>query len=217
MTPQYVLRKSLCRPPFCAGPQQYHDKPLADWPAPAVETWRQTAENYIENMDYATEYGEPGYDNPKRGILFSDWNYFPKGVGDLLEKQGFAIEWEDEWCRCDGCQKALRCSPDSYSWQKSYIESDCNRYCFDCMDADDIAEYIDNPHRAVPGGVDLLKLGFVEIECGFESGWHPGQNDNPEKITADLKGAGYSDIIFQISESSQFYIGFCVWTQGVWE
>jgi hypothetical protein len=200
MTPEYILRKSLCRKPWCAN------KP----------GWEKTAQSHIENMEYAGEYAEPGYDNPKKGILFSDWNYFPAKVTDLLEQYGYSIEWEDEWTTCDGCRKALRSSPDSYSWQPSYIEDaeKGNRYCLDCVEEHAFKQYEDNPRRAVNLDIDLSKFGYIKIEpdkASYESGWHPGQNDDPKEIYARLKMEGHERILFQIDHQSQFYITFCVW------
>ncbi len=97
MTPEYILRKSLCRPPFCG---------------PYDESARI---NEIENVGLAGEYGEPGYSNPKRGILFANWNKFCCEVTDLLERAGYEIERSDEWTTCGNCGVALRTSPDRYS------------------------------------------------------------------------------------------------------
>jgi hypothetical protein len=213
MTPQFILRASLCRTPFCAGPYELRDTPLADWPIAARESYLGQADNMIECMDYCDGYAEPGYNDPPRGILFANWNYFYREIGDILERAGYAIEWEDEWTRCGGCKKALRTSPDSYSWQPSFITTEDDCYCVECLTTEDIdATFQNDPCRAVNlAGVDMTAHGYVEIQCGFESGGFPGQNDNPQAIYDDLVSRGYRDIVFQVNEQSQFYIGFCVW------
>jgi len=91
----------------------------------------------IENLGYAKEYAEPGYTDPERGILFANWNYFPRGVDSILEQYGFEIEWSDEWHRCDDCGKAVRHQPDSWSWQPYYqLLNECEVVCGDCLKAD---------------------------------------------------------------------------------
>ena len=81
MTPEYILRKSLCREPHCAS----------------EKNWQTIAISEIENMQYAPAYAERGYSNPKRCILFADWNYFSSKVCSILEAYGYACEWSDEW------------------------------------------------------------------------------------------------------------------------
>ncbi len=122
MTPEYIMRKSLCREPHCASGD-----------------WKSMAKNHIENLEYCREYIEPGYDNPKKAILLSNWNYFPSDLCDILERYGYDIEWQDEWTRCDGCNKAMRTSSDSYDWQPSYIQNNETGECFciECLSEDD--------------------------------------------------------------------------------
>lgn len=212
MTPQYIMRKSLCRTPHCSGPYELRDTPLSEWPQAARDAVVSSAESEIECLDYATEYAERGYDQPRKGILFANWNHFPRGLGDLLEEYGYSIEWSDEWTTCENCGNAYRISPDSYSWQPSGLTNSDRCVCVDCIDADDLADLENDPGRAVNvNGLDLKTFGYVEIECGFESGWHPGQNDNPVEIAKGLLKQGYKNILFQVSDTSQFSIGFCVW------
>lgn len=213
MTPQYILRASLCRAPSCAGPHELRDTPLNEWPAPALAAWRHSAGNYIENLDYSHEYAEPGYTNPRKSILFSNWNLFPRKVCDLLESAGYSLEWEDEWTRCDQCGKALRTSPDSYQWQPSFVADESGYCCVDCLGGDDefLSDYLDNHKRAVNiTGLDLAKFGYHEIQCGFSVGWSTC-SDNPEQIMESVRARGYRNVLFQISDQSQFECGFCVW------
>jgi hypothetical protein len=124
MTPEYILRKSLCR---------------ATWNESYTLESRLSE---IENMGYAAEYAERGYSNPSKGILFANWNYFSNDVFRLLESYGFECEWSDEWSTCSDCGKAFRTSPDSYGWQPSYFwASDCEMVCVDCLN---VEEYLLN-------------------------------------------------------------------------
>ena len=184
---------------------------LADYRAQLV----RTATSDLENMQWSQGYAEPGYDDPKRGILFSNWNHFPRGVDDLLEKAGYAIEWEDEWSTCHGCGKAVRESPNCYSWQPSYIVMhDCERLCLECVDWAEYLESIeDNPRVACMACCDPEEHGYRRLsDAGeYESGFHAGQTDDPVKILAQLKSQGKTGIVFRVSETSQFYIRFEVY------
>ena len=193
MTPEYILRKSLGRKAHCS------------------EANVETRASYIENLGWASEYGEPGYTDPSKGILFGNWNYFAPEVTELLEKYGYAIEWEDEWTTCE-CGKALRTSPDSYGWQPSYFESEDGYCCIDCIDMPAYLETLeDNPKRALNDHVDPAKYGYVQLEDGFENGWHPGQNDNPKDIYQRLHAAGHKHLLFNIDGVGQFDISFSIW------
>jgi len=195
MTPEYILRKSLNLKPHCS-----------ELPA-------EQRAHYIENTGYSAEYAEPGYDTPKRGILFNNWNFFPSRVTDLLEKYGFAIEWEDEWSTCQDCGKAVRTSPDSYGWQPSYfILNECELFCRDCAPMDEYLESLeDNPRRALNDHINPANYGYIKLEGEFENGFHPGQNDNPKDIYARLHAQGHKRLLFNIDSVGQFDMQFSIW------
>ena len=226
MTPQYILSKSLCRKPHCAGPYELRDVPLKDWPADKRESYLRSAQSEIETMDYASGYGEPGYSDPDKAILFANWNYFSREVTDLLERAGYAIEWSDEWTiNYDGNMKAYRTQPDSYGWQSSIIYLDDGRTVSadeiesgDCVD-----EYIDyllnDADRCDTFNIDWTKHGFTKLnEDSYESGFHPGQNDKPTDI---LKAAQKShpdhNFIFSLDSKGQFDARFSIWARPVSE
>lgn len=212
MTPQYILRKSLCRAPSCNGPYELRNVPFAEWPATTRAAAIRSAENEIENMQSATQWAEgTGNDQPRKAILIANWNHLPRGIDSLLESYGYSIEWNDTVTECDGCYKLLQTTADSCFWQPAYITTGDGCYCIECLTAEDIESLENDPDRAVNiAGIDLTAYGYVEIQCGFESGWHPGQNDDPKAIYEALKGQ-HPRLLFQVSDQSQFYIGFCVW------
>lgn len=227
MTPEYILRKSLCRQPHCFSAhvvgKGYVNR--GDDPATREEYLRQyhrTAESEIENMQYAADYAEPGYSTPEKGILFANWNRFPSKATDLLERAGYAIEWSDEWSLCDDCGKAVRTSPDSYSWSNSYaIVGECSIVCLDCL-ADNPSDYLEELSgnenscltESLARRIDLTDYGYRRFnDDEYESGWHPGQTDDPKAIAKQLRSQGIDDFIFVQTEQSQFYIKFAVYVK----
>lgn len=182
-----------------------------------AEYFRQahrSAEFEFENMGVAEAYAERGYTDPKRGILFANWNHFPPKVTDLLERMGYAIEWSDEWSTCDDCGKAVRTSPDSYGWRASfYLANECEIICHECVTSDPdvyVEAHLNNTSKALTIDVDLAALGFERINADhFENGLHPGQNDDPKTIAKNVP-AGY-DFVFAIPSVGQFDINFDLW------
>lgn len=215
MTPEYILRKSLCRLPHCAGPYELRDTPLKDWPANAYVAYIQSAESQLEAIQYANGYSEPGYDQPKHGVLLGNWNYFSPKATDLLEKMGYAIEWEDEWETCDSCYKCFRISPDCYFWQPSGYVGSNGSYCYECNPLDEEIledEYENRPTRAVNlRGADLTKFGYRQIQDGFEAGLREGSYDDPKKIYEKLRAEGHKRLVFVIDGVDQFDTSFSVW------
>lgn len=141
LTPQYILRKSLCRPAHCFSSwiqgKGYIGTPETD--ATYNKQRRRSAESEIENLGYAPSYAEPGYDQPLCGVLMANWNVFPSKVTDILERAGYSIEWWDEWTTCDDCGRALRTQPDGHGWTPSYEDGggDCSTLCFKCSGKDE--------------------------------------------------------------------------------
>lgn len=205
MTPEYIIRKSACRPPHCdsSTPER-----LAD---------RQESE--LENMNWSREYAERGYTQPSKGILFANWNVFSKDLDGLLERYGYSVEWSDEWSTCADCGKAVRTSEDSYQWQPYYVMmQDCELICLDCVNWADYLESIeDKASKAVFSACNPAEYGYelVSQPHEYENGFHVGQNDKPADILKRLHAQGKRGIVFRIPETSQFYITFETWQRIV--
>lgn len=120
-----------------------NDGSREDWRADYLRQLERDVQSEIENMGYASAYAESGYDTPKRGILFANWNRFPRGFDSVLERAGYAVEWSDEWTTCEDCGKAYRTSPDSYGWtpagqyREDLSAELCNACYADAKPADD--------------------------------------------------------------------------------
>ena len=182
----------------------------------------RTATSEVENLGYASAYAEPGYDQPSKGIVFANWNPLPRGLDTILEKAGYAVEWSDEWTTCEDCQRAIRTSPDSYSWSSSYhCDDNGTILCMDCL-ADNPSDYLETLSgntsacltESLARQIGLTDHGYrLFNDTEYENGWHPGQNDDPKAIAEQLKAQGYTDFIFVQTEQSQFYIKFAVYVR----
>lgn len=173
-------------------------------------------------FSFASDYAEPGYDTPDKGIIFGNWNPvcgFDKPKADqkrdpvsklarVLEHVGCELEWEDEWTTCGDCGKAVRTSPDCYSWTPYYrIVNECELVCLDCLDPESYLEEIeDDPAKACPPEWNPEQYGYVKHNGDFETGFHPGQNDDPKAILKAMHAAGLSRVVFRIADKGQFDI-----------
>lgn len=197
----------------------------------AVLLGNTAARNALENTTMVTEgYAEPGYSGDV--VIFGNWNRvggwtgaekpgdkLPEKVSRLLEKAGAEIEWSDEWTTCSSCNRALRTSPDCYSWQRSYAtlgdcEEVCEEVCEDCL-AERAEEYLEslegNDRTAVTiDSIDPEEHGYKKLDMSFEHGLYGGQNDRPDKIATALRERGVTRFIFKIDAVGQFDMRFSV-------
>lgn len=183
----------------------------------------QKALDYLantHNAEYCSYYGEPGYQDPDKGIIFANWNDIPKGLAEWLEKCGYSLEWSDEWYVDHAYSKAYRTSPDSYHWESSImLPQDSCEYITPDDSPDTWIEACQQTSNGQPmaclpswiGEQDIIKSGFKLQNGDLESGFFPGQTDNPVQITADLIKRGAYRVLFQKRENSQFYCRFAVY------
>lgn len=195
--------------------------------------------------DVIVGYAEPGYGSclgdEAPVIVLGNWNpkrfchegeppltpaeSLPARLAESLERLGAEIEWLDEWDSCGECSRAIRTEPDSYSWKRSYLETDNGRVCHDCAieaGEDMLTDYVNDPYRMVTWceANHVEQYGYVKWEPGeprtFENGWHPGQDTDPSKILDEITGK-YPDVevIFFLDESSQFYVTFSAYVRDI--
>lgn len=190
--------------------------------------------NRIEEIQIHTEgYAEPGYDGDV--VATGDWNSvdrydsrlqvrvdllggdLPERLCEAFERIGVEIEWSDEWSTCEDCGKLVRTSGDSYSWQPAYvIMNDCELFCHECAQgfAEEYLQSIEGePDRCCAlDDVDPEDYGYVKHNAeSFETGWHPGQNDDPHKLAKELRSYGIERFLFKLDENSQFYSRWSVY------
>lgn len=175
-------------------------------------------------FQWAEGYADPLADEPEAGVAFGNWNdsrrydpetrestvtdRTPSRVARLLERLGVECEWEDEWTTCAECYRAIRTSPDCYSWTPAYLlANECEPVCEACVESDPepyLLELEGNARSAWTLDIDPEAHGYVRAEDGFETGFHPGQNDDPADVAERLADAGVSRYVFRLDSTGQF-------------
>lgn len=196
--------------------------------------------------DIASDYAEPFYNLTSADgiVVFGDWNNkrtlingewittsktdtLPSRLCDALENIGADIEWCDEWSTCQDCYKALRTSADSYGWTMYGAFWNCGYVCADCLkehlaDFIEDEDFINNASKCLMPMFksDLEALGYVQWEADdphtYESGWHPGQDDNPKDILASIlegKDEDKVQVVFLLDSVGQFDMRFSAYVK----
>jgi hypothetical protein len=178
-------------------------------------------------------YAEPGYGNVAGDdvIATGDWNTcsrwdndkqqsidtdrMPARLGDALERIGVSVEWEDEWTECGSCSKLVRTQPDSYSWTRSYSDTDDGAMCAECLE-NDAASYLESleGNENTANTIDTIhpeNYGYRLVADDLERGFHPGQNASPKVIATSLRKMGIERFLFNIDSQGQFDTEFSCW------
>lgn len=95
------------------------------------------------------------------------------------------------------------CSSGDGIWTQDEVEENLEGY----------AESLENcSHIADKWGIDFTPLGYEKHSGQYESGFHPGQNDDPGTIQDELLKT-YDSVIWSIDNTGQFDIGFSAWVK----
>lgn len=174
-------------------------------------------EEHASYCDCAGTYAERGYDDPERAILFANWNKVPREIQVKLEEAGYSLEWSDEWLQSS--DKAYRTKADCYSWTPYYVLTDDG----EVVGGDEIEEdptwyveeyLLNDPDHCNVFDINLAKLGFKPIDQEFETGWHPGQTDDPHKVFERLQDEMPDhDFVFDLKSQGQFDAHWRVWSR----
>ena len=176
-------------------------------------------------------FAEPGYDDPKSGIVASgNWNSIskwdevqhtsvaiddsPKRVGEALESMGVELEWSDEWEACAECGKLVRTQADSYGWKRSYWETDNGAICHECViksPAGYLGSLEGDVQSCVTLDLDLTTLGYTLIGDDYANGLYGGQCADPKAIGAALQKQGITRFVFRLYDVGQFDMHFSVY------
>ena len=178
------------------------------------------------DCDFAEVMGEPGYDQPEKGVILTNWHKVPEHIAEGLEMRGFSTKWLDEWIvvhnQSNCCSEAYRSIPESYEWTPSYVISHDGEVIGLVEAQENPESYFDllmnDPDRALTfRGIRPDEHGWVQYDPAdeiqeYENGFHAGMNDSPADVLekAQEKYPDH-DFLFQISEQSQFYTKFILW------
>ena len=162
------------------------------------------------------KYSEPGY-SCEKSVWFADWHCeVLSEFGNLLESQGHAIEWYDEWTNCSECSGVFRHSPDGHGWKQYGVELCGHTLCGNCIKEDPESYLADIEGRSdyaiTIDGIDPTQYGYAIVNSEqFEYGMHPGQDSSPRAILESLNSRNVGKhAVFQINSSSQFSLSFSV-------
>ncbi len=192
----------------------------------------------LESMSFyhADNMVEPGYSTCHRWYTLGNYNP-PSGwssvpgknkmesrTSDSFTRAIDALErvsecyWDDEWITCSECNGLMRTSSNGYDWTQYFHHFDgCADICFDCLDHAEYLEDIqDNPRTCVLPGLDLdpCDHGFEPYNGQYETGWHPGQNDNPDEIAKHVMSLGYAHYVFALDDVGQFDAHYRIYVKG---
>jgi len=183
--------------------------------------------SHASDIQWYREYAD-GREAPKAGIFVANWNNdqtrqgnryvdvpgnIMRRLGDILERMGGELEWSDQVSSCDDCGRLIQTEPDCYSWQPEFEVGDGSIVCTDCMDPEEYLSRLADEHGFNSiGSIDPGEHGYVRLnEDSFETGWHPGQTDDPRKMAKQLEGLGVKRFLFHKDEQSQFYVTWSVY------
>ena len=153
--------------------------------------------------------------------VVGDWNS-PKmaWLKDIIEKYDyvyFVFPFNiDEIHYCDDCGKMCVILPSFYGAEVSYtsviINDELFVMCRTCFSLEDCLEvYLNSPNRAIPSWAvkqaESEYLGFFPLDGIYETGFHPGQHDDPKDMLLEVqKKHPNFDFLFHVIEVSQFYV-----------
>ena len=161
----------------------------------------------------------PMHDDLDRIAFIGDWNNIPSYVERYIENhfEYSLIGYYDEYTTCSDCGNMIKTSPSYYGWLPGYWVGDGFIQCSTCA-ADDnydgyVEELVNNPDKAntLMSHDDLTRHGFEPYECDYETGFHPGQTDDPHKVFDELKDS--FDVLFSIQSTGQFDCHWCAYVR----
>ena len=196
-----------------------------------------------ENIEYGVDAN-----NPDQAVIIANWNNIPDKLGQWFEDLGAEAWWSDQFGRCDHCGNFIDENPTHYGWEPPWIwvgegydvyEQVCRR-CVeeDFTEEEDVEEqfgaYIYNYHhgvaaraRAIPSwSVKLFEntgwncwSEYMEDHCErYETGFHPGQNDDPKKIATEIwKFDPDLRVVFAVDSVGQFDVNWHVLVKPIIE
>lgn len=147
-------------------------------------------------------------------------NHLKEDEEDILTEDDILNNWgfSDEYTTCDECGDIIRTSATHYGWKPDYWINNGSICCGKCIRnyPEEYIEHLTNNYHAantILNSEALEEYGYIKLPEQYETGFHPGQNDSPEKIYNEIKNK-YDSIIFEILDSGQFDIRWTIWVKN---
>jgi hypothetical protein len=161
-------------------------------------------------------YGNLSLNVQELGLVLDTEDEFPDI--DFLEKLGIQWGFDDEYEECGECNHVIRTSPTNYGWRPDFWRSPSDGIICGACVRKDPEEYLDwlvnDPTRInvlIPAK-ELEDWGFRHLPEHYESGWHAGQDANPQQIFETLRQEHpTAEIIFHWEDAGQFDLHFSVY------
>ena len=161
---------------------------------------------------WCEHYGEPGYEDPEKEILFANWNMVENPITEKITENGYEIEWNDEWVQSEE-GLAFRCVANDYGWTPSYYIKGGAIYSIKENEEDYINDILlNNPEKAAPSWFDLSKYGFSKVEES-DSGWYEYCKNKPPQEIVEEKVDETEDFVFKIDAMGPWCTEFSLWTR----
>lgn len=188
-----------------------------------IETILRSLVVNLENKGLDVLYGE--HINGDMCFI-TDWNHksIPNNLEAWLRSKNIRTMYNDEYVICSHCYKIVDSQHHSYSDELEFqmIGNDyAEPICINCLKENPewlFDDCLNNSDKCVKQSFIpeqfLIDKGFRKYnELEYESGLHPGMNDNPSDIIKKLnKEFKYHyDYIFRLTSVSQFCVRFDLW------
>jgi len=122
---------------------------------------------------------------------------------------------EAPWAACHLCGKLVRTRPDSDAWQPSYHLDADGLTCHECLQIDPAAYLVKlegHPQKCnTIRQIDPSDYGYVLVMTSLESGFHPGQDADPQEIVPALEERGISRYLFNLDSTGQSLVTFSLY------
>lgn len=190
--------------------------------------------NWLERHEESgySNYGYIGdlqeYDGGET-VIIANWNKLPDKLTSFIEHKIDCIcGFEDSYHMCE-CGKIIITEPGYYGGQGDYFLTEYDLLCRQCAidSIDEIIERVKNDSNKTVKTwmIEAIKeQGFTCLEkeneeCPiYETGYHPGQNDDPHKIAKWIeKNLPKHDYIFALTDVGQFDVHWTAFIRRVEE
>ncbi len=171
-------------------------------------------DGFIEDM--ASEYGEPGYvgvDDTDR-VITANWNGMSSGVYDIIEDNGFALEWSESWA-CDyENDKMYRTDSSGPGWEPSIFYTECEMLPIEGNEELYISMHVGHPRKLINSSFDMEKYGFIDLEETCHEHGYYGSTELPDGLYVKFQDE-YEEIITQVCSSGPWAVRWKVWGRNI--